>query len=105
VAEDVECPSLSPDDRRIAYKQRVDNGIGPAVWNVWVLDLDSGERHALSETRNVDDQVQWLDDAHVLYALPGDRPAVMDTWVVSADASGRPSIFLPESYSAVAVLP
>ena len=37
IADDVECPSLSPDERRIAFKRRV----GPAAssWRLYVLDL------------------------------------------------------------------
>jgi hypothetical protein len=68
-----------------------------------VLDLETRARHPLAETRNVDDQVQWLDDDDVLYSLPGAKPALMDTWVVPADGSGTPRLFLPSSYSAAVV--
>jgi hypothetical protein len=37
----------------------------------------------------VDDQLAWLDDGHLLYS-DGDR-----TWVVNADGSGRPRVWLP----------
>ena len=37
--ENVECPSLSPDQSRIAYKKRVG---GPSDWRLHVLDLESG---------------------------------------------------------------
>ena len=30
--ENVECPSISPDNTRIAYKKRVDNGFGGVTW-------------------------------------------------------------------------
>lgn len=105
VAEDVECPSLSPDGTRIAFKQRTGSLLGPVGWQIGVLDLTTGARHSTAESRLVDDQVQWLDDAHLLYALPAERPAAMDTWVVPADGSGEPSIFLPSSYSAAVVHP
>lgn len=73
---------------------------------VWVLDLGTRRRHPLAEPRSVDDQVQWLDDEHVLYALPGaaDRAAIMDEWVVPADGGGEPRLFLPQAYSAAVVL-
>lgn len=105
IAEAIECPSLSPDNRRVAFKHRVIDAFGPAGWRIWVLDLETGARHALAELRNVDDQVQWLDDAHVLYSLPGPGPAAMDTWTVPADGGGAPRLFLPSSYSAAVVRP
>jgi hypothetical protein len=100
--ESVECPSLSPSGRRVAFKQRSGGVTGPVTWRLWVLDLDTGTRHPLAETRNVDDQAEWLDDEHVLYALPGGdgRTAIMDEWITPADGSGAPRLFLPEAYSA-----
>ena len=55
----VECPSLSPDGTHIAYKHR----IGRDAWQLRLLDLQAGtERDLSSETRGLDDQVDWLDD-------------------------------------------
>ena len=73
-ARDVECPSLSPDGTRIAYKQRESGGIGPVHWRLAVLDLATMRSHPLAETRNVDDQVEWLDDDDVVYGLPAPSP-------------------------------
>jgi hypothetical protein len=101
VAPDVECPSLSPDNSRVAYKQRDGAGLNGVRWRLWILDLESGQRLALAEERSVDDQVQWLDDATVLYALPADgRPAEMDEWAVSADGTGSPRLLIRQAYSA-----
>jgi len=102
VEESVECPSLSPNGRRVAFKQRSGGLTGPVTWRLWVLDLDTGKRHPLAETRSVDDQAEWLDDEHVLYALPGGegRSAIMDEWTTPADGSGTPRLFLPQAYSA-----
>jgi hypothetical protein len=102
VDESVECPSLSPDGRRVVFKQRSGGVAAPVTWRLWVLELDTGKRYPLAETRNVDDQAQWLDDQHVLYALPGGegRTAIMDEWITPADGSGEPRLFLPEAYSA-----
>jgi hypothetical protein len=82
VHETVECPSLSPDETRIAFKKRV----GPAGkrWRIHVLDLRTMHETALAETRNVDDQVEWLDGSTVLYGLDE------DVWSVPADGSGAP---------------
>src|SRR5690606_16496413 len=101
VAEDVECPSLSPDGRRIAYKHRIGGLPGTVRWQPWVLDLASGARHALAETRSVDDQAQWLDDEQVLYALASAEARIgSDQWVVPADGSGEPRRLLAGAYSA-----
>lgn len=69
------------------------------------MDLESLKRHTVAETRNVDDQVQWLDDDHLLYALPGaaDRVAMTDEWTVPADGSGEPQMIVPSAYSAAIV--
>ena len=66
VEPDVECPSLSPDNRRIAFKRRGKGGSGAVTWEIWVLDLESRKRHRLPETRSVDDQLQWLDEGRLL---------------------------------------
>ncbi|MCP2245485.1 TolB family protein [Lentzea aerocolonigenes] len=81
VRENVECPSLSPDGRRIAYKFRSGD-----LWRLHVLDLDSGADVALAETRHVDDQPQWLDDSFVAY---GRDKAV---WKVPASGGGSPEL-------------
>jgi hypothetical protein len=83
----VECPSLSPDGTRIGYKKAVAHD--PTKWRFTVLDLATGSETPLAETRSVDDQLSWLDDAHLLYS-DGER-----TWVVNADGSGRPRVWLP----------
>ena len=63
--ERVECPSLSPDGTRIAYKRR----IGDANrWRLHVLELDSGRDVALAERRSIDDQPEWLGDDTVVYS-------------------------------------
>jgi hypothetical protein len=87
--EDVECPSLSPDNTRVAYKKPVENG----VWRLHVLDLDTMKETTLAETRSVDDQVEWLDNERVLYAVEA------DVWSARADGSGTPRKFLSEALS------
>lgn len=80
--ENVECPSLSPDGTRIAYKKRTGSGSTP--WRLTVLDLATMRETPLSERRGIDDQAEWLDDDHVLYGI-GD-----EIRVVAADGSGVP---------------
>ncbi|MFD8701831.1 TolB family protein [Kitasatospora sp. NPDC059648] len=84
--DNVECPSLSPDGTRIAYKKRVP-GLSPdAPWRLYVLDLATGTETATAEQRDIDDQALWSDDDTLLYALPGDYGA--DLWTVPANGSG-----------------
>jgi hypothetical protein len=84
----VECPSLSPDGQRIAFKQRVSGG-GPleVKWRLSVLALDTLEDHPLAEIRTVDDQAEWLDDGTVLYSVES------DIFAVPADGTGAPRLF------------
>ncbi|OXM63616.1 PD40 domain-containing protein [Amycolatopsis vastitatis] len=80
VRENVECPSLSPDGKRVAFKKKV----GAGVWRLSVLDLASQRETELAETRSVDDQALWPDDHTVLYGLDN------AVWAVPADGSGAP---------------
>jgi len=82
----VECPSLAPDGKRIAFKEKVSGGLD-VKWRLSVLSLDTLEDHPLAETRNVDDQAEWLDDRTVLYSVAS------DIYAVPADGSGEPRLF------------
>ena len=74
VAVNVECPSLSPDQTRIAFKEAVDGN--PAKgWRLTVLDLATMKRTHLAETRSVDDQAAWLGNGTLMYALRRGRSA------------------------------
>lgn len=84
--ENVECPSLSPDGKRIVYKKRTGSKADP--WHLTVLDLATMHETPLAEPRSVDDQAEWLDDDHVLYGRDG------AVWVVPADGSGEPREFI-----------
>ncbi|MCF3133293.1 TolB family protein [Streptomyces olivochromogenes] len=83
----VECPSLSPDGTRIAYKKRVAGLPKDAPWHLYVLDLRTMRETPLAESRSVDDQAVWKDARTIVYALPGDYGA--DLYEVPADGSGR----------------
>jgi WD40 repeat protein len=93
--ENVECPSLSPDGTRIAYKRRSASEKRP--WRLTVLDLATMRETPLAELRSVDDQAEWLDDGTVLYGLDG------DVWRVPADGTGEPQRFQADAGSPAVV--
>ncbi|MEO6999488.1 MAG: hypothetical protein ABI112_15515 [Terracoccus sp.] len=103
VRQDAECPSLSPNGTKVAYKKRGDRARGD--WRVTVLDLTTGTETQLSETRSVDDQVEWLDDHRILYGLPGagSQAAESNVWVVNADGTGSPTLLIPQAWSPAVV--
>ena len=89
---DAECPSLSPDQTKIAYKKRLDNkargSLAPRR-----AGSRTGEESLLAETRSVDDQVEWLDNNQLLYGLSRPaprRPRPTSGWC-RLTAVGRPS--------------
>jgi hypothetical protein len=113
----VECPSLSPDGTRIAFKSR---NPGPvATWRISVLDLKTLVAHPLAETRDVDDQPAWLNNGTVMYGLVHDAadqnivnqsslPALTtggsiptDTWVAPTGGSGTPQLLVAGAWSTV----
>jgi len=97
IAQNVECPSLSPDGRHIAFKSAI-NGDPAKGWRLSVLDLASGTRTPLAETRSVDDQPAWLDPNTIAYAIPR-GPADSDIWTVPADGTGTPHLLIPHAES------
>jgi hypothetical protein len=100
---DVECPSLSPDGTRIAFKK---HGKLPAgKWRLAVYDLKTGKETVLAEQRSVDDQAVWLDNSRVLYGLPrdGSDRATSDIWSVPADGTGTPQILVHDAWSPAVV--
>jgi hypothetical protein len=101
--QNVECPALSPDNRRIAYKKRVSTGLAP--WRFYLLDLSSmTERPIAGELRSIDDQLEWLDDTHVLYgAYRSSQSAILDVWVAAVDADAPASVFLSSAESPAVV--
>ncbi|MCX4825275.1 TolB-like translocation protein [Streptomyces sp. NBC_01142] len=95
--ENVECPSLSPDGTRVAFKKRVPGAPAATPWRLHVLDLRTGQERALAERRSVDDQALWLDGHTLLYALPGDFGA--DLWSVPAAGGGSPRMIVKSGTS------
>ncbi|TDD60251.1 hypothetical protein E1263_11550 [Kribbella antibiotica] len=88
--ENVECPSISPDQKRIVYKFRTGD-----QWRLHVLDLTTGADHPLAESAHIDDQAAWLDDKTIAYSKnDGEGPAI---FTVPADGTGTPQRLLAGS--------
>ncbi|OPC79713.1 hypothetical protein B4N89_01040 [Embleya scabrispora] len=89
IRDGVECPSLSPDGTRIAFKKRS----GKSTWRLHVLDLATMRETPLAEHANVDDQAAWLDDNTVMYGR--DR----NVYAVPADGTGAPRLLVTKGAS------
>lgn len=96
----VECPSLSPDGRRLVFKSRIHQK-GQVHWQLHVLDLRTQQETIINESRSVDDQAEWLDTDHVLYGLPRNiaGSGTWDIWVARADGAGTPVVFVHDALS------
>jgi hypothetical protein len=90
-----ECPSLSPDGTRVAYKKR---GGALGAWQLVVLDLATGKETAIPGSQGMDDQAAWLDNATVAYAkVPqGEAPAIYSS---TADGAGEPALLAASASS------
>ena len=69
-----------------------------------MLDIATGRETPLTEARSVEDQVEWLDDDHVVYGLPGEGThAPRATYgPAPADGTGTPACsFRRRSHRAV----
>lgn len=94
VRDGVECPSLSPDGTRLAFKARVGD---PFVWRLQILDLATQKVSELPIPYAFDDQAEWLDDQRIAY---DHNQVVMQ---VKADGSAPPTPLLERSGSAARV--
>jgi hypothetical protein len=65
IYDNVECPSISPDGTRIAFKQAVP-GFG---WVPAIIDLKTMQQTTLDEASSLDDQIEWLDANQIIYEL------------------------------------
>jgi hypothetical protein len=92
---DLECPSLSPDGTRLAFKKATGDPARP--WRLHVLRLGDMKETALAERESVDDQVVWTDDRTLAYGRL--RGASTDVWTVPADGSGTPRMLLADAFS------
>jgi hypothetical protein len=115
----VECPSLSPDGKQIAFKKRLPGAV--VTWRLSVLELSTLVDHPLAETRSVDDQAVWLNNSTVAYgllegasssggtnglpSLSAGASVLTDTWTVPADGTGRPRLLIEGAWATQLVQP
>ena len=104
VAPGAECPAVSPDHSRVAFKVDVDPG-RPTAWQLAVLDLATGTRTLLGgSARGLDDQAEWLDDDTLLYGLTrADEPGVTDVWAVETEPDAEPRLLIEQAWSPTVV--
>ena len=86
---------LSPDGRRLAVKRLLPER---GRWQLAVIDLSTWQEHDLLQgPRSVDDQVDWLDDEHVMYHdADGEGTAL---WMLPVDGNNGPRVLLKDAYS------
>lgn len=97
------CPEISPNGATIVAKeQRGDH------FQLVAIDVATGTRRDLGETRSVDDQVEWLDNDSILYAVVNEdegteaQPAY-DVYVLNTAPGASPRLLIPFADSPAAV--
>ncbi len=92
--EDASCPEISPDGSTIVAKEMRGD-----TFQLVAIDVATGARRDLGETRSVDDQVEWIDDGRIAYGMPSDggtegQPA-FDVWVLDVASGSQPQLLVP----------
>ena len=66
-----------------------------------VLNLATMQETPLSETRNVDGQMEWLDNNHILYTPSTPH---LEIWVAAVDGSALPGMPVSDAVSLATML-
>ena len=87
----------------LGFKKRVGGSIEP--WRFYVLDLATlTERPLAAEARSIDDQLEWLDDGHVLYSTTrNSQSPVGDVWMAPVAGTEPARPFILEAASPIVV--
>ena len=84
------------------FKRQKARGAG---WQLWGMDLTTGKSWPVTQDgREVDDQVEWLDDSHVIYGMvagQGLPETSLSAWISDArpDAGMNQTLFLKSAWS------
>jgi len=102
VIENASCPEVSPDGSTVVVKeQRGDR------FQLVAIDVATGSRRDLGETRSVDDQVEWADDDNILYGMPNldegtESQPVFDIYALNVAPGSSPRLVVPFAESPAA---
>jgi Tol biopolymer transport system component len=80
-----ECSEWSPDSSKIAYCQHPSGG---GLFDVWVMDVDGGHRHQLTDAIGNDYPGPWSPDGKRI-AFESQREGNFDVFVMNADGTGQ----------------
>jgi hypothetical protein len=87
--------ALSADGKRLLAKKQVG---ARGFWQLVVVDLATGAERPLRQgPRSVDDQVEWLDDAHAIYHEIVSEGTGL--WMLSADGVTEPKLLISQGFS------
>lgn len=98
---DMECPSFSPDGKRVAFKRRNPAG----GWFPAVYEFASRREWVMQEVRSIDDQIEWLNNETIAYELvqaataTAKTPNETDVMVRKADGRGVSTVLLSNAGS------
>lgn len=95
--KNIECPSLSPDGARIAFKAPTRQ---QGRWELAVLEVASGQQTRLPGTAGIDDQAAWLDDATLAYGVPTGTSG-SSIFRIPVDGSSPGTLWIPDAASVV----
>jgi hypothetical protein len=101
VTENAECPSLSPDNTKMTFKIPVGQ-----EYRLVLFDPATRTRRMLDAAGAVDDQIEWLDDDTILYAVArqndkGQRSA--DIWSLDLAEGATPQLLVADAESPAVV--
>ncbi|WP_426734697.1 hypothetical protein [Glutamicibacter sp. 2E12] len=99
VASNAECPSVSPEGSKVAYKKRRAQP-GLAHWDIAVLDLETRKETVIGLELGFDDQLEWLDEGTLLFGMPrAGAPGDSDVFSIEAQANATAQLFIEHAWS------